>query len=93
VHLCAGALRDKKSGANAPGAGVTGSYELYKWALETGPLQEQSALLTAVPTFQLLTLPSFLPSFDLFIYFICMSTVQLSSYTPEEGIRSHYRWL
>jgi hypothetical protein len=27
------------------------------------------------------------------IYFIHTSTLQLSSDTPEEGIRSHYRWL
>jgi hypothetical protein len=27
------------------------------------------------------------------IYFIYMSTSQLSSDKPEEGIRSHYRWL
>jgi hypothetical protein len=29
----------------------------------------------------------------LFIYFIYVSTLSLSSCTPEEGIRSHYRWL
>ena len=29
----------------------------------------------------------------LFVYFMCMSTPLLSSDTPEEGIRSHYRWL
>jgi hypothetical protein len=28
-----------------------------------------------------------------FIYFMYMSTLSLSSDTPEEGIRSHYRWL
>jgi hypothetical protein len=30
---------------------------------------------------------------DLFIYFIYMSILSLSSDTPEEGVRSHYRWL
>jgi hypothetical protein len=30
---------------------------------------------------------------DLFIYFMYVSTLPLSSVTPEEGIRSHYRWL
>jgi hypothetical protein len=30
---------------------------------------------------------------DLFIYFMYMSTLSLSSGTPEEGIGSHYRWL
>jgi hypothetical protein len=30
---------------------------------------------------------------DLFIYFMYISTLQLSSDTPEEGIGSHYRWL
>jgi hypothetical protein len=30
---------------------------------------------------------------DLFIYFMYMSTPLLSSDTPEEGIRSHHRWL
>ena len=30
---------------------------------------------------------------DLFIYFMYMRTLSLSSVTPEEGIRSHYRWL
>jgi hypothetical protein len=29
----------------------------------------------------------------LFIYFTDVSTLSLSSDTPEEGIRSHYRWL
>jgi hypothetical protein len=29
----------------------------------------------------------------LFIYFMYVSTLSLSSDTPEEGIRSHYRWL
>jgi hypothetical protein len=29
----------------------------------------------------------------LFIYLVYMSTLSLSSDTPEEGIRSHYRWL
>jgi hypothetical protein len=29
----------------------------------------------------------------LFIYFMYMSTLQLSSDTAEEGIRFHYRWL
>jgi len=28
-----------------------------------------------------------------FIYFMYVSTLELSSDTPEEGIRSHYRWL
>ena len=28
-----------------------------------------------------------------FIYFLYMSTLSLSSVTPEEGIGSHYRWL
>ena len=28
-----------------------------------------------------------------FIYFIYRSTLSLSSHTPEEGVRSHYRWL
>jgi hypothetical protein len=28
-----------------------------------------------------------------FIYLMYMSTLQLFSDTPEEGIRSHYRWL
>jgi hypothetical protein len=28
-----------------------------------------------------------------FIDFICMSTVKLSSDTPEDGIGSHYRWM
>jgi hypothetical protein len=31
--------------------------------------------------------------FYLFIFFIYMNTLELSSDTPEEGIRSHYRWL
>jgi hypothetical protein len=35
--------------------------------------------------------------FVLFIYFfkiyLLMSTLSLSSDTPEEGIKSHYRWL
>jgi hypothetical protein len=30
---------------------------------------------------------------ELLIYFMNMGTLQLSSDTPEEGIRSHYRWL
>jgi hypothetical protein len=30
---------------------------------------------------------------DLFIHFISMSTLLLSSDTPEEGTVSHYRWL
>jgi hypothetical protein len=30
---------------------------------------------------------------DVFIYFMYVSTLSLSSDTPEEGIRSHYRWL
>jgi hypothetical protein len=30
---------------------------------------------------------------DLFIYFMYASTMALSSDTPEEGIRSHYKWL
>jgi hypothetical protein len=42
--------------------------------------------------FQKLTLPSFFKK-DLFIYFIYMSTLLLSSDTLEEGIRTHYRWL
>jgi hypothetical protein len=29
----------------------------------------------------------------LFIYLMYVSTLSLSSDTPEEGIRSHYRWL
>jgi hypothetical protein len=29
----------------------------------------------------------------IYIYFMYMSTLYLSSDTPEEGIRSHYRWL
>jgi hypothetical protein len=33
-------------------------------------------------------------SFSFFnIYFMYMSTSLLSSDTPEEGVRSHYRWL
>jgi hypothetical protein len=39
---------------------------------------------------------SFLPPFLFslrFTYFIYMSTLSLSSDTPEEGIGSHYRWL
>jgi hypothetical protein len=31
--------------------------------------------------------------FHLFIYLMYMSTPLLSSNTPEEGIRSYYRWL
>jgi hypothetical protein len=31
--------------------------------------------------------------FFLKIYFMYMSTFSLSSDAPEEGIRSHYRWL
>jgi len=31
--------------------------------------------------------------FKRFIYFMFMSTLSLSSDTPEKGIRSHYRWL
>ena len=30
---------------------------------------------------------------DVFIYFMYVSTLSLSSDTPEESIRSHYRWL
>ena len=30
---------------------------------------------------------------DIFIYFMYVSTLSLSSDTPEEGIGSHYRWL
>jgi hypothetical protein len=30
---------------------------------------------------------------DLFIYFMYVGTLSLFSDTPEEGIRSHYRWL
>ena len=30
--------------------------------------------------------------YDLFNYFMYVSTLFLSSDTPEEGIRSHYRW-
>jgi hypothetical protein len=30
---------------------------------------------------------------DLFIYFMYVSTLLLSSGTPEEGIGSYYRWL
>jgi hypothetical protein len=36
---------------------------------------------------------SFFKKSCLFIYFMYMSTLQLSSDTPEEGIGSHYRWL
>jgi hypothetical protein len=30
---------------------------------------------------------------DLFVYFMYLSTLQLSSDAPEEGVRSYYRWL
>lgn len=33
------------------------------------------------------------PFLKRFIYFMYMSTLWLSSDTPEEGVRSHYRWL
>jgi hypothetical protein len=57
-----------------------------------------SSLALSLSLFLSLSLPpSLLPSFfsflfkDLFIYFIHMSTLSMSSDTPEEGIRSHYR--
>jgi hypothetical protein len=51
--------------------------------------------LSKRPSFlQCMFLQNFLSIFkDLFIYLMHMSTLSLSSDTPEEGVRSHYRWL
>jgi hypothetical protein len=57
------------------------------WELNSGPLEEQSVVLITEPSLQ-----HSLPLLKK-IYFIYMSTLQLSSDTLEECIRSHYRWL
>jgi hypothetical protein len=60
------------------------------WDLNSGPSEEQSALLTTEPSRQP-PAPPFLK--DVFIYFVYVGTLSLPSDTLEEGIRSHYRQL
>jgi hypothetical protein len=59
------------------------------------PLEEQAVLSDSLSLFLPLSLSKVYLSFfffkDLFIMYI--GTLELSSNTPEEGIRSHYRWL
>ena len=56
------------------------------WELNSGPLEEQSVLLTTEPSLQPLCITFYL----IYVhgYFACMYTCR-----PEEGTRSHYRWL
>ena len=60
------------------------------WDLNSGPLEEQLVLLTTEPSLQPLK-RFFLKTY--FIHFMYMSTLSLSSDTPEEDIGPHYRWL
>ena len=58
--------------------------------LTSGPLEEQAMLLTSEPFLQPL------PFFLIFIYLFTLYTIySVCVYVcrPEEGTRSHYRWL
>ena len=81
---------EARRGASSPGTGAIASCEppCGTWGPNPGPLEEQQMLLTTEPSLQ-----STIFFKDLFIYFMYMSTPLLFPDAPEEGIRSHYRWL
>jgi hypothetical protein len=58
--------------------------------LQTIPCLSRSS--SSLPPIASLTFSSFKKK-ELFIYFMDVSILYLSSDTPEESIRSHYRWL
>lgn len=71
------------------------------WELNLGPLEKQQVLLSIELSLQPQDDISILNSASellwfLYLYLICLlyiSTLGLSSDTPEESIRAHYRWL
>jgi hypothetical protein len=58
------------------------------WEQNLGPLEKQPLLSTAEPSRQ----PLYLFFYFIYSFFLMfVSTLSLSSDTPEEGVRSHYR--